>query len=160
MLKIDNKTIELFDKLTTVLQKRGWLPLNTLIMGTECLFWTLLVVGTTGTFLIAMAAFAALSLATAFYNWKEANGYWENHRKTQQLNAVVVLHREQWKWRLFAACFFLPLLVFEVITFAWNPFGTGILVLFLGYLRCCKYLGPGKFAREKKVNLQGLPQEG
>ncbi len=39
MQKIDNWVIEQFDKGTTLLQKKGWLPLNTLIMGIECLFW-------------------------------------------------------------------------------------------------------------------------
>lgn len=45
---VDAKVIALFDRCTTAMQRRGILPLNTLIMGVELLFWSTCVLRNTG----------------------------------------------------------------------------------------------------------------
>jgi|SRR5882672_5950785 len=92
MRRIDNWFIEQFDKGTTILQKKGWLPLNTLIMSTECTFWGGLVavqkMDALGGLVICTTA---VFLTVSFFTWKNAIGYWENHRKTLELNAQVLV---------------------------------------------------------------------
>src|SRR5260370_21968681 len=96
MKKIDDCVIELFDRCTTVVQRRAWLPLNTLIMGTECLFWSLVALGVAWWWMPMIA----LGLCMAFARWRDAHGYWENHRKAQELNAKVLLARSERGWRM------------------------------------------------------------
>src|SRR6266436_807221 len=109
-MKVDDIIIEAFDKGTTFLQKRGILPLNTLIMGTGCLFWSLLIVSSTGWSLYAVSAIGALALYGEFNTWSNAANYWENQRKTQELNARVLLNREiGYLYRLLCLFVFIPL---------------------------------------------------
>ena len=160
-MKIDNFIIETFDKGTTYLQKRGILPLNTLIMGTGCLFWSLLIVGSTGWSLYAVSAIGALALYGEFNTWSDAANYWENQRKTQELNARVLLNRESgYLFRLFSLFLFIPLGLFELSALVIAAAITSILVIIMGYLRCCRYLGPGDYARQRKASLKALPQGG
>src|SRR5258706_8789930 len=161
MRKIDNWVIEQFDKGTTLLQKKGWLPLNTLIMGTECLFWSLLVVGSSGWTFYVISAIGALQLVVGFNSWKDAVGYWENQRKTLKLNAKVLVHRESGPiYRWLCLWVFIPLAILEFITLSFTTVTTSLLVITMAYLRCCRYMGPGDYARQRQTKVSGLPQEG
>ncbi len=162
MQKIDNWVIEQFDKGTTLLQKKGWLPLNTLIMGAHCLTWVSWIAdqGVLSTFSFFSIPYAGFVLYGAFYEWKENVGYWENQRKTQELNARVIWNRGKLKPRLIWAFLLITLGLFVIIG---EPF-RGIIffpsALCLLYLRCCRYMGPGDYAKQRQTKISGLPQEG
>src|SRR5258706_5459410 len=162
MRKIDNWVIEQFDKGTTLLQKKGWLPLNTLIMGTECLFWvSLLSIQDFKTgFAYLATAWTAISLSVSFHTWKENANYWENHRKTLALNAEVLLVREAWHLRLTLNIPIFILLIFFIIIFDLKAIIFDSAAICLQYLACCRYMGPGDYARERQTKMSGLPQEG
>lgn len=160
MGKIDNWFIEQFDKGTTIIQKKGWLPLNTLIMGAECLFWGGLVavqkMNALGGLIICSAA---VFLTVSFFTWKNAIGYWENHRKTLELNARVLLWREEnVKLRYFTLGLFVPFTILNAIELDLIGTTSDLAILAVQWLRCCKYLGPGNYARQQQTKLSGLPQ--
>src|ERR1700719_83921 len=132
----DNKIIELFDKGTTLIQKRGLLPLNTLIMGTECLFWSVLVarsINDNGMGKYIITAAGAICITAAFLRWKDAHQYWENHRKTQELNAKVLLERDYIMLRMIAILIFMPILIVEVLVLDLLGGTSSIAIIVLGY---------------------------
>jgi hypothetical protein len=157
---VDSRAVELLDRCTAAMQRRGLLPLNTLVMAAECLFWA------SGLSLLPLdyplgwagCVMAGIYLNIAFARWRAAQGYWESRSKTLHLNAMAALEREQyWRWRLFFAC----------VSAAWQIFLADAMCLtncvaFIGlmYLRCCRYLGPGEFDRDRKAVLPAALQEG
>jgi hypothetical protein len=163
MNAIDDHIIALFDRATTAMQRRGWLPLNTLIMAAECLIWAALAIPTgRGLFDWYMILLAAVSLSLSFANWRNAHGYWEDHRKAQHLNALVVVLRYFWRIRSGIACALGASYAIQIYAIGWDPLsligGAGVFCLL--YLKCCRYLGPGDFARERRESFSGAAQEG
>ncbi len=160
MGKIDNWIIEIFDKGTTLIQKKGWIPLNTLIMGVSCLFWSLLIVDSKGPAFYVLSALGGLSLTGEYFTWKNAIGYWENQRKTLELNARVLLMRESSPaLRLTSLIIFLPLSICEFILGSYISCASSLIIIVMGYIRCCRYMGPGDYARERQTKMSGLLQE-
>jgi hypothetical protein len=160
--KWDNWIIEQFDKGTTLLQKKGIIPLNTLIMISECLFWGSLIahghIPNNAPDLI-FVVFVGIFLFAAYYRWQKAVGYWENQRKTQDLNAQVLSEREKsFVLRFITVVTFTPILVLELIVLDFIGAIGSITLITNGYLRCCRYMGPGDYARERKTSVQGLTQ--
>ena len=161
MGKIDNWIIEQFDKGTTLLQKRGWLPLNTLIMGTQCLCWCSWIAdqGVLSTVSFFSVPYAGFVLYTAFHEWKENAGYWENQRKTQELNARVLFQREQLRFRLIWVSLLITIGLSVIISMPFKGIIFFPSALCLLYLRCCRYMGPGDYAKQQQKKMSGLPQE-
>jgi hypothetical protein len=153
--RFDIRIIELIDRCTTAMQRRGMLPLNTLIMGNECLFWTTGIAATRG-FDWFLYLLAAVSLSMGFVRWRNAHGYWESYRKAQELNARVLRVRDYWHLRLSVACFALVMVLLIDLPI-WRLMGilNSVTLVFMMYLNCCRYLGPGDFAREKRESLSG-----
>jgi hypothetical protein len=160
----DNKIIEMFDKGTTLIQQRGWLPLNTLIMGTECLFWSTVLAHTvtkgSGWSYINIGL-AAICLTLSFSRWKDAQGYWKNYRKCLELNAKVLYSRDkQLIIRMAILLIFTPFLLSDMTVFDLISMTSDITLISGVYLSCCRYLGPGDYARERSLSLSGLTQKG
>ena len=147
--RFDIRIIELIDRCTTAMQRRGMLPLNTLIMGTECLFWSVVAVGVPWWWM----PLVVLSLCSGYAKWRNAHGYWENHRKAQELNAWVLLARDRWDNR--AAVNMLVVLTAPLFWDNLRHVISGVTLVGMMYLRCCRYLGPGDFARERRVSMSG-----
>jgi hypothetical protein len=163
VIALDNKIIEVFDKGTTFIQRRGLLPLNTLIMGTECLFWSALITRSInhddwGKYILGAAS--AICMSMSFLKWKNAHQYWENHRKTQELNATVLLARDDLISRMVAILIFVPFLLIEIPGLDLIGATISVTLIIMCYLRCCHYLGPGDYARQRRISLSGLPQKG
>lgn len=163
MFDPDAWVIDKFDKAATTIQKRGWVPLNTLIMGGECLTWPAwsvylykiepLPIG------LITTGWAGVILYIAFNEWKDAHGYWENHRKTMNLNARVLHTREHKKLRMFIVIVLLLISVIELISsqIEYMIITTGWITV--AYLKCCRYIGPGEYAKQRKETYSSLPQE-
>lgn len=170
--KIDDKIIDLFDGITTKIQKKGLIPLNTLIMGFKVIFFGSIMSrqNTFGILDIFLLILCAGCLVVAYFAWADAIGYWENHRKTLSLNARVLLHRERNLVLRYAITIgFIPLTIIELIHMATSPASaisdatlviSDITLISIGYLECCRYIGPGEYSRKRKSSLQGLPKVG
>ena len=162
---LDDKIINLFDGVTTKIQKKGLLPLNTLKMGNDCVFWAAAgILNVEYQWIrLLLVAMAGIGLAGAFLKWKDAIGYWEDNRKTTRLNTLVLRCRTNTAskiWRIF----WLPVLMLYM-TVAIMSFDIRFLVNTLAgvgflYLDCCKFIGPSDYAKDRIVSLSGLPQEG
>ncbi len=157
--KADNFIIETFDKGTTFIQRRGILPLNTLLMGASCLFWSSNVAaagfGWATPFIIGVGA---MGLYYDYKKWKDDYGYWLNQRKTLFLNAVVAMEREYISIRLLTISTFIPLmLVFIYVLYLSNLISCLTLIVW-AYLKCCHYLGPGDYAKQRQTKLSGVPE--
>src|SRR4029077_8917449 len=158
--KADNCIIGLFDRATTAVQRRVWLPLNTLIMANDCLFWaTAFVTNSDSLWIVVTCLFAGPSLYFAYERWKNANRYWENCRKTQSLNAQVVYIRSFVMVRAPMVASMLPVMSASIFTMSLVWAVNGLALLGMMYLNCCCFIGPGDFARRRQEILSGAWQE-
>jgi len=158
--KADNCIIGLFDRATTAIQRRGWLPLNTLIMANECLFWaTAFVTNADGMWIVVICIVAGPSLYFAHERWKNANGYWESARKIQELNAQVVYIRSFVMVRAPMVASMLPVMSANIFTMSLVWAVNGLALFGMMYLSCCCFIGPGDFARKRQEIPSGTWQE-
>jgi|SRR5882672_557059 len=154
IIKLDNKLIDVFDAGTTYIQRQGIIPLNTLIMATEVLFWTSAIVLNKGSlFMWVLVVLGAITLFMSFLRWQHAVGYWENYRKMMQLNANVVSNRDSHLFRIFNLFMMSFFSVMAILSQDWSGLLGPITLTCMFYLGCCLYLGPGDYAKNRKPNL-------
>lgn len=164
-IKFDRYLINRYDQATTYVQQRGWVPLNTIIMANTVMFWgcafsrNILEHETTYLPII----FGSVDLTIHFMRWKENQGYWENQRKTQALNAEVVAEYDRYILRHILTAIVLFLVVPSTIVSSSLVDGllsivVGICLVSSGYLRCCRYIGPGDYARKRQAHVSGSYQ--
>lgn len=154
---IDNKLIELHDKTTSWIQRRGIIPLNTIIMGANVLFWsTSIMVLKEYPIIWLVVAISGISMVMGFFRWQSDNGYWEDHRKTMRLNAEVAYNRDNWKFRVAVLCSSSFFVVSDLIQGELLGASVQVLLVILHYLTCCTYLGPGNYAKKRKITILGV----
>lgn len=164
VIKADEKLIDILDTGTTFIQRRGWVPLNTLNMGANVVFWASAIVTAMrdpqSPFMYIIVLLAGLSLCQSYNAWQKAIGYWENYRLTLQLNAEVLLHREHIALRVSISIISLGVIILELLT-SRNimPLIEFTALIFQWYLQCCKFIGPGDFARKRQESISGAHQE-
>jgi hypothetical protein len=149
MKRLDAILIARFDAGTTWLQRRGGVPLNHVVMADTCLFWALGFTTTSAKVFIAL--FAAMGLAASYARWSGDNGYQENARKALACNARSLWFRERMlPVRLVLGAVFFLFLLANIVTADILVALHSISFICLLWLDCCRYLGPGDFAREKR----------
>ena len=156
----DGRIVALFDSVMGTLQRRGWLPLHTAIMAVQCVFWSSSMANWANTPLwillfAPLFLLAAYCLAIEFRRWRDAHGYWDDYRKTQRLNAYALANRDKWPMRMtmVMACFSVAAILMEIAVWV-----NVIAFIAVAYLPCCRYVGPGDFARERRDSLSGAPE--
>src|SRR5215813_10471327 len=102
----DAKLIELTEGVTTELQLRGIIPLNTLRLAVDIVFylsWIVTIVITIPNIFILtpVLVIAILGMIAAYKSWVFGSGYWNDKNKTAILNAHVMLNRDRLGWRVF-----------------------------------------------------------
>lgn len=158
--KTDSAIIGAYDKGTTFLQKRGIIPLNTVIMANHTLFWTSIVAANRDhNIMWFFAVLAAVFMFLSYNRWQRAIGYWENARKMMELNARVIVVRGNWWPRLIGLTVMLLLAVTEIMHNNLIGLVGSLTVICINYLDCCTYLGPGDYAKNRQSKMVGQPQE-
>jgi hypothetical protein len=162
--KIDTFLIEQLDKITTKAQRKGLVPMNTMVMFNEILFWGCFIINRNfknlEPFDYVILILTPLALYFAYDKWQDAVGYWENHRKTLHLNSLVQLERENCKLRILVVFTFVPIMLIHLVFGLYIMDLNALALITLGYIKCCRYMGPGEYSRQRKEKLQGLPELG
>lgn len=167
-MNIDNYLIQKTDKLMTWAQKHHAINLAT----TSLLMWVGVLIFSVGREIVSNSPISAavwflvwgFIVVIQYRWWVDNRDYFENHRKTQHLNAVAVSMRETgYPIRLFSV-------IFSFLTFGMS--GTMIwegkyhlssfmgdagwfLIFLQGYLITATFMGPGEFAKKKKEVFSG-----